>query len=394
MLFLIFWSYCGYILLLFVFSTLNPRESDQELKTTNLLRIAILIPCHNEESYVKQKIDNLKELDYTQDKLEIFFLNGLSTDNTSKEIIHHIADLPNWHLVETGCKGKINQLNYGLSRISDDVNIIVSTDMDAMLMPDVLIKFANEFNSDDRVAVVGANISPNKCLPIEERYWSDQNLMRRLESMVFTSTIVVAPCYAFRASLIERFPKDCVADDIYTAFKANTEGYFTRYVASARGTETRTPDTFQDFFRHKFRKGNAFLIELFRFFYRLPYMSGWWKTIYLTKFLQLAVVPWVLPYFLLSSISLSLSGWGLMQIVLFGFIFLGVSIVITSVLMNKLRNIYLNTQKMKKRSIVLPFITCNLILILVGLSYPFYRQSSSYARIGNKDNSEHSIPSL
>lgn len=393
-LFLIFWSYCGYLLLLFVFSTLNPRKNEEEPVLTNLPKIAIIIPCYNEEAYVKQKIDNLKELNYEQDKLEIFFLNGLSTDDTSKEITSLIGDMPNWHLIETGCKGKINQINYGLSKISDNVEIIVSTDMDAMLLPDVLIKFANEFNSDKRVAVVGANISPKNCLPIEEQYWNAQNLMRILESIVYTSTIVVAPCYAFKASLIEKFPEDCVADDIYVAFKANTEGYFTRYVVSARGTEMRTPATFQDFFRHKFRKGNAFLIELFRFFYRLPYMTGWWKTIYFTKLLQLAVMPWVLPYFLLSSISLSFSGWGLMQITLFGFIFLGVSFVITSVLMNKFITIYLNTKKTKKRFVILPFIISNLILILVGLSYPFYRQLSSYSKIGIKDDSEHSNPDL
>jgi cellulose synthase/poly-beta-1,6-N-acetylglucosamine synthase-like glycosyltransferase len=268
--------------------------------------------------------------------------------------------------------------------------------MDAVLMPDVLNEFVNEFNSDKRVAVVGANISPKDCLPIEERYWYDHNLLRILESMVYTSTIVVAPCYAFKSSLIEKFPEDCVADDIYIAFKANTEGYLTKYVASVKGFEIRTPSTFQDLFRHKFRKGNAFLIEIFRFFYRLPNMSGWWKTIFLTKFLQLAVMPWVLPYFLVSSMSLSFSGWGLGQVVLFGFIFLGIFFVTTSILMDKGRTIYLNTNKANKRFgfILLPFIVSNLILILVGLSYPFYRQSSSYTKIGNKNDGEYSNPGL
>jgi hypothetical protein len=187
-----------------------------------------------------------------------------------------------------------------------------------------------------------------------------------------------------------------VADDIYIAFKANTEGYLTKYVASVKGFEIRTPSTFQDLFRHKFRKGNAFLIEIFRFFYRLPNMSGWWKTIFLTKFLQLAVMPWVLPYFLVSSMSLSFSGWGLGQVVLFGFIFLGIFFVTTSILMDKGRTIYLNTNKANKRFgfILLPFIVSNLILILVGLSYPFYRQSSSYTKIGNKNDGEYSNPGL
>jgi cellulose synthase/poly-beta-1,6-N-acetylglucosamine synthase-like glycosyltransferase len=394
MLFLIFWSYCGYLLLLFVFSTLNPRKNEEEPAVTKLPKLAIIIPCFNEEAYVKQKVDNLKELRYEQDKLEIFFFHGVSTDGTGKEITSCIDGLQNWHFVETGIKGKINQINHGLSKLSDDVEIIVSTDMDTLLQPDVLIKFIHEFNSDARVAVVGANISPENCLPIEEQYWNDHNFLRILESTVYTSTIVVAPCYAFKASLIKEFPEDCVADDIYTAFKANTEGFLTKYVTSARGTEIRTPATFQDFFRHKFRKGNAFLVEMFRFFYRLPYMTGWWKTIFLTKFLQLAVIPWVLPYFLLSNISLLFSGWGLSQVVLFSFIFLGIFFATTSILMNKGRKIYLNTDSTGRRSILLPFIISNLILIIVGLSYPFFRQSSSYSKIGTNIESKRSNPGL
>lgn len=348
-------------------------------------RIAIIIPCYNEESYIEKKIENLKNLQYQQDKIDIYFLNGLSSDNTSGEISRLISGISNWHLIETGRKGKIYQMNYGLSMIGKNADIIAVTDVDALLSPDVLIQFVKEFYSDERIAVVGANISPQNPLPIEASYWQDQNLLRIIESHAYTSTIVIAPCYAFKASLIENFPEDCIADDIYTAFKANTEGYLTKYVASATGIETRVPETFSDFFRHKFRKGNAFLIELFRFFYRLPYMSGWWKTIYLTKLFQVAVIPWVLPFFLLSTISLALSGQGLMEMAFFGIIFLGISFIMTSVIMGRGRSKYLNNQKPIKRSVLIPFIIANLILILVGLAYPFYKQTSSYSRIGGKD---------
>jgi hypothetical protein len=123
-------------------------------------------------------------------------------------------------------------------------------------------------------------------------------------------------------------------------------------------------------------------------------MTGWWKTIFLTKFLQLAVLPWVLPYFILSSISLLFSGWGMAQVVVFSFIYLGIFFPVTSILIKKGKMTYLNVDKTKKRSILLPFIVSNLILILVGLSYPFYRQTSSYSKIGTTDDGKHSNPGL
>lgn len=386
MLFIIIWSYCGYLILLFIFSTLNPAESKKE-HVADLPKIAMMVPCYNEEDYVRLKVDNLRELDYDRDKLEIYFIDGLSTDNTRKVITDLISDMPECHLIESEHKGKISQINYGLAKIGNDAEIIVSTDMDAILSNDVLIKFASEFNSDENIAVVGANISPQEAISVEKNYWQDHNLLRIIESNVYASSIVVAPCYAYKASLIDQFPRDCIADDIYVAFKANTEGYRTKYIESITGYEIRNPNTSSDFFKHKFRKGNAYLIELFRFFYRLPHMPGWWKVIYLTKLLQLAVIPWILPYFILSTISLALSGWGLFQIALFGFAFLSGSFLITSFMMERCRTEYLNITGPKKRYDVIPFIMSNLILIIVGLSYPFYRQTSSYQKIGGKGNS-------
>lgn len=383
LLFCIFWSYCGYIIVLFICSALNPQGNRKKVSSRELPKMAIFVPCCNEEDYVREKVENLAKLDYEQDKLNIFFLNGLSQDNTSGEINKFITDRPGWHLIETNCSGKINQINYGLSKIKGDADIIVSTDMDTVLSPDTLIKFAGAFNSDTRVAVVGANISPQDCIFVDEVHWRDQNILRIVESSVYTSSIVVAPCYAYRASLIDRFPGDCIADDIYIAFKANTEGYITKYIESAKGIELRTPCSFEDFFRHKFRKGNAYLMELFRYFYQLPRMSGWWKVIYITKFLQLAVLPWILPYFLLSTISLFFSGRGLFQIALFAFIFLFISLLLTSFLMRKARLRYLGG-KSRNRITLLNFIISNSILILVGLTYPFYKQTSNYKKIGQK----------
>jgi len=387
MLFIIVWCYCGYLVLLLVFSTLHPDQKKKEPVSGKLPKIAVVIPCFNEGPYVKQKMDNLQELNYDPKQLEIHFIDGCSTDNTKDEILRFIGDNPNWHLMESKSRGKIQQLNYGLTKIGEDVEYIVNTDMDAILSPDVLLQFANEFKSDDRIALVGANISPMTPIPMEEYYWQDQNILRIIESKVYTSSIVVAPCYAYRRTLLDKFPEDCIADDIYIAFRANTEGYFTKYVDTITGTETRSPCTSSDFFQHKFRKGNAYLVELFRFFHRLPHMCGWWKVIYLTKLMQLSVIPWILPYFLLSTISLALSGWGMFQMAFFGMIFLFSSFLVTSIAMKKERLKYFDAVKTKKRNSILPFIISNLILITVGLSFPFYKQTSCYDKIGKEEDS-------
>ena len=361
---------------------LQSTEKQKQLPLSHFLKVIIFVPCFNEENFIQKKIENLNSLKYEDSKLDVYFLHGESTDKTRDIIQSSISEVQNFHLVETRCTGKINQLNYGLLHCKGEPDIIVCTDVDAILSEDVLTQFCLAFQANEKVAVVGANISPLATIKIEDHFWRDQNIIRSLESNVYTSSIVVAPCYAFRPSLMGQFPKDCVADDIYVSFKANTEKHLTKYIAEARGTELRTPNDLVEFFTHKFRKGNAYLIELFRFFYLLPHMTGWWKIIYLTKFFQLAIMPWVIPFFILSTISLTLSGWGLFQISFFSLLFLIGASTITFFLLKRERKKYYTDGKSFQLPNLNYFIINNIILVMVGLSYPFYKQNSSYNKVG------------
>jgi cellulose synthase/poly-beta-1,6-N-acetylglucosamine synthase-like glycosyltransferase len=65
--------------------------------------------------------------------LDVYFLHGKSTDKTGDIIEGAISETNNFHLIETQCIGKINQLNYGLLRCKGESDIIVCTDVDAIL---------------------------------------------------------------------------------------------------------------------------------------------------------------------------------------------------------------------------------------------------------------------
>ena len=362
---------------------LQPGKKKEQILPNHLPKISVFVPCFNEQNLIQKKIDNLNSLKYEESRLNVYFLHGESTDKTGDIIGGAISETQNFHLIETRCTGKINQLNYGLLHCQGEAEIIVCTDVDAILSEDVLTLFCLAFQNNENVGVVGANISPLAGMQMEDYFWRDQNIIRTLESKVCTASIVVAPCYAFRPYLLEQFPKDCVADDIYISFKANTENYLTKYITEAQGQETRTPNDLGEFFVHKFRKGNAYLIELFRFFYLLPHMTGWWKIIYLTKFFQLAIMPWVVPFFLLSTISLALSGLSLFQISFFGLLaLLGGFMATFHLLKRERRKYYTDGESFQLPNLNL-FILSNIILIVVGISYPFYKQNSSYNKIGS-----------
>ncbi len=380
--FLIFWAYCGYFLTLYLFALFGNGKKPNNNDCIAESRVAVLVPCFNEADLVEEKVANLMALDYPKELLEIFFLDGSSTDATVERLKGQTGEFDNIHVVETGLRGKILQINSVLPELNCD--IVVNTDMDTVMEPDVLLKLVRVFEGDDEVVVAGAHVIPRGAMNMERQYWEDQNLIRFLESKVHSSSIVIAPCYAFRCGLLKSFPDDCVADDIYISFLANSKGKKAKYIEDALAYETRAPTTLEEMLKHKFRKGNAYIIELLRFMYLLPMMEARWKVIYLTKFMQVIVMPWVIPFFLLSTISQVLSGYGFWKLPAFAFGFLFISFISTHKIFGRGKKLMV-TERYKKRSFISIFLITNFILFLNGLSFPFYRQTSSYSKIKRGD---------
>jgi cellulose synthase/poly-beta-1,6-N-acetylglucosamine synthase-like glycosyltransferase len=341
-------------------------------------RVSVLVPCFNEEDFVKLKVANLKDLDYPGELLEIYFLDGASTDRTVEMLKEETKDLGDIKVIETGLRGKIGQINSFIPKL--DTDIVINTDMDTLMERDVILKLVRIFEEDNEVAVAGAHVMPKGGMEMELQYWEDQNLARFLESKVHSSSIVIAPCYAFRLSLLKSFPEDCIADDIYVSFLANSKGQKSKYIEDAMVYETRTPTNLEEVLKHKFRKGNAYIIELLRFLYMLPVMEPRWKVIYLTKFIQVIIMPWVIPFFMLSTVSQLLSGIEAMKLPAFALTFLFFSLLITHVLFSRGRKVFL-TKRHKKRIFLTVFAITNLILFINGLTFPFYMQTSSYSKV-------------
>lgn len=56
--------------------------------------IAILVPAYNEEKTIRLKLENLAQVSYPSDKMEIIILNDCSKDNTLKEVGEYINNNP------------------------------------------------------------------------------------------------------------------------------------------------------------------------------------------------------------------------------------------------------------------------------------------------------------
>ncbi|MEO5371690.1 MAG: glycosyltransferase [Magnetococcus sp. DMHC-1] len=383
---ILFWSYCGYIILLFLLAmfTLEKNSSSRKTAAADLPLIRICVPCYNECDLIQAKIDNLEKIAYPAERLTITFVDGGSNDGTLELLQKALPVRQGWFLVRAPRKGKINQLNHFMAGCPDEA-LLLFTDVDAILHPETVRNLVENLLADPEVGVIGANMFPRDAIALETEFWHDQNILRVLESQVFSASIVVAPCYLFRKSVLGLFPDDCVADDIHLAFSAHSQGVRVEFLASFGGWETRAPRTIRDYIFHKFRKGNAFLVELLRFSYRFQRFPPLWKVIYGTKVLQLLVCPWIIPYWLLSTLSLLMGDGARREIAVLGMGFLFVAFLVTSFIMKQKRR---ETPKMgwpplQQRHMISGFVINNLIMLLVAICFPFFSQDSSYRKIGN-----------
>lgn len=372
------WTLFGYFLALW-FVSLFRREA-RPVFPVRWPSLSVVVPCLDEVDRIKAKIDNLREIRYPRDRLEVVFVDGGSTDGTVAEIEGAASRDRGLRLVRAPMRGKILQINHVLPTLRGE--IVVSTDVDARLEPDALQWLAAEFEASPETGVVGAYCRPpDDSYVVDRYYWDAQNRGRFIESRAFSSSIVVAPCYGFRRDLLDAFPADVVADDVYVAFLCNTQGRRTVYSRHARAVELRSPNKVTEFLPHKFRKSNAFLLESLRFLYRLPYMDGFWRIAFLTRIAQQLFIPLALAAWLLVAASLLTLADPRFDVVGMGAAALLALLGLTSY---AFRTVVLPDHGPGGYSLVTVvkgWILTTLLLAVTGLTYPFYRQSSAYARI-------------
>lgn len=343
--------------------------------------VTLVIPCFNEASLIQAKIENVKFLDYPRDCFHVIFVDGGSTDSTVQVIETGIKDSPWMNLLVSPRKGKIRQLNFALSHSRGE--IIINSDADGILERDAVINIVREFMNDNQVGVAGAFVFPKNTIPIERQFWMMQNKSRLLETEVLSSSIVIAVCYAFRRSVIGEFPDDVIADDIFLPFFANMNGYKTVYSRDAVACEIRCPENIWELLRHKFRKCNAYIIELLRFLHKSAYMSLRWKMIYYTKVLQLLFLPWFLVlFFMMTTSFIVLKNY---EPIYYLYGAGGISLVIASAMMRSVR-VPDGTPKPGGPIVTgITFFISNVVQIAAAVAFPFYRQSSSYEKVQRKE---------
>lgn len=331
-------------------------------------RVDVIVPVRNESGWIEGKLRNLLELRYPTDRLRVFVVDGASSDDTADFVAARIAEDPRFSLVRFPEADKTAQLNAGLRR--GDAPWVVVTDADARLPAETLERLVAAGEADRAVGVVGAPVTPAGPHPLEALHWRLGNYLRGREGRRGCASLVAGPCYAVRRELLTAWPADAVADDLYAAFTAMAAGRRVELIDVAV-TELRSAHRLGELVRHKFRRGHAYLGEVFRFLPRVAPMTPAARTVFLWRAAHLTI----LPLLLLVTAGVVLGGLGEMLASPAGRLALGAAAGLAAVAYCVSRHARQAAALVALAGVIAP------TLVLALLALPFWRQRASFEKV-------------
>jgi cellulose synthase/poly-beta-1,6-N-acetylglucosamine synthase-like glycosyltransferase len=229
--------------------------------------VSVVIPAHNEEAVVAEKIENTLSLDYPADRLEILLASDGSTDRTveiARQTVH-----PSFRLLDfPERRGKLDVLKDTVSRAKGE--LVVLTDTSAMLARDALKKAAENF-ADPTVGVVSGRyrISREATPSLDargesERGYFEFEIFQRIAESRFHSTLGAhGAFYMVRQALFPAVPAGTINDDFAIPMLILARGFRTVYEERAVAIERHLATAAGEFRRRvRISRGNFQQIAL------------------------------------------------------------------------------------------------------------------------------------
>ena len=226
-------------------------------------QITILVPTYNEADIIDLKLDNLSKLIYPGNLTQIILIDSGSTDKTLEKIVNFSKNHPEMNIKfveEKERKGKSNALNVALRYATGE--IIVVSDADCFLFPDILEK-SLQYLADQTVgAIVGREVllNPNRTwVTKNEALYRDLMSCIRLGESKFYATIIFEGGFsAYKRTFLDEFDSETGCDDTGTALNIVQKKARTILIPEATFF-TAFPTTWKGKFIIKVRRGSQLI---------------------------------------------------------------------------------------------------------------------------------------
>ena len=215
------YTYIGYALLLWIEAKLRPKPVCSDAITP---AVSIIMAARNEEKNLPRKLQNLYELDYPSEHIQIVVASDGSTDATPRLLLEQESRV--FPVILECSTGKAAALNEAVKHATG--HILVFLDVRQEVERDAISKLVGCF-ADSTVGAVSGELllwqskegSSSEALGI---YWKIEKFVRKMESLSGSVVGVTGAIYAIRRELYPHIPRGTILDDVFVPMHIAARG--------------------------------------------------------------------------------------------------------------------------------------------------------------------------
>ncbi len=245
---LVVYTYVGYGALLWLLVRLkrllragkpDPTATEQT-DDTALPQLTLMICAWNEEAVIREKMENIRQLDYPSDKLTVMWVTD-GSDDGSNQLLQQYPEVTLVFSPER--RGKAAAMQHGLRE--NTAPFVVFTDANTMLNSGAMREIARLFRDPTVGCVAGEKRvvarqqagTDTEAARGEGLYWRYESTLKRWDSELYSAMGAAGELFAVRMSCYRPAPGNALLDDFMISMLIVRQGYKIAYSADAYAVE-------------------------------------------------------------------------------------------------------------------------------------------------------------
>ncbi|MDD4491097.1 MAG: glycosyltransferase family 2 protein [Bacteroidales bacterium] len=242
-LFVVFYTYIGYGILLYLLVVIKERllkKGNKPGTIDEFPEVTFLIAAYNEEDIIDEKMQNTFSLEYPKNKFKVVWITDGSTDKSNKKLEAYSSVNV---LFQPQRQGKTAALNRAMKYITSP--IVVFSDANTMLNKNAIIEIVKAFSDNEVGCVAGEKRiksldKDSASSGGEGIYWKYESSLKNLDSRLNSAVGAAGELYAIRRELFEEMGRETLLDDFILSMRIAMKGYKIRYCKDAYAVESGT----------------------------------------------------------------------------------------------------------------------------------------------------------
>ncbi|MFI2743104.1 glycosyltransferase family 2 protein [Zhouia sp. PK063] len=240
-LFIIFYSYLGYGILLFIIIKIRRMlgfSKDKNQQKAYEPEVTLFVSAYNEKDFVAAKVANSKSLNYHPEKVKYVWVTDGSDDGTPELLKQH-EGIEVYH--EAARNGKIAAMNRGMHFVTTP--LVIFSDANTNLGKDSIREIVKLFSNPKVGCVSGekriyAKEADSAAGAGEGMYWKYESQLKKWDAELYSVVGAAGELFAIRTELWQDVEKDTLLDDFVISLRVAMAGYTIQYNPNAYAIET------------------------------------------------------------------------------------------------------------------------------------------------------------